>query len=394
MGIRPAIPARKPCQGGDAMRISPRLVFLWMTPFILMLSSCMKDENWTDRHKPDIRMTEMESGHPVIILNEGNFMYGNSSVSYYDAASGKLVNDVFYNQNGFPLGDVAFSATLHDGLLYIVVNNSGKIVAVNMGKYPALAAFSFIKKITGLTSPRYMYFFSDEKAYVSDLYAKAISIVDPSTLAITGTINVDNHSGRFYQHPTEQFVGWDRFIFTNCYSYDNQILVIDPEKDAVVDSVQVLKQPSSMVLDRNGKLWVICDGGYANSAYGNGQPGLVRIDPLTRTVEKVFPLEAGHWASEVHLNGGSDTLYFINGGIWRMPVGAMALPGEPFIPAGDNQLFYSLGIDPATSEVYAGDAIDNVQQGVVFRYSPAGIPEDTLRVGIIPGAFVFPSIAR
>ena len=355
------------------------------------LSSCMNDETWADRRKPNISVEDIRRGHPVVILNEGNFMYGNASISYYDAKSRRLWNDVFYNQNGFPLGDVGYSSVYHEGLLYVVVNNSGKIMILNMGKYPSLMAFEFSSKIAGLTSPRYLFFLSDNKAYVSDLYAKAISIVDPAVPSVVGHISVDNHSGEFYQHPTEQFIEWEGYIFTNCYSYDNKILVIDPAEDAVVDSIEVLKQPSSMVLDKNDKLWVVCDGGYENSEYGNEQPGLVRIDALTRTVEKVFILENDFWPSELHMNAGRDTLYFINGGVWRMPADARALPDKPFISAEDHQLFYSLGIDPLTSEVYVGDAIDNVQQGVVYRFSPSGIPEDTLRVGIIPGAFCFPA---
>ncbi len=296
----------------------------------------------------------------------------------------------FTIKTGFPLGDVAYSCSFHDGLLYVVVNNSGKVMIMNMGKYPALNAFEFTSRITGLTSPRYMYFLSEEKAYVSDLYAKAISIVDPENNTITGMINTDNHSGEFYQHPTEQFIRWDKYIFTNCYSYDNKILVIDPEQDEVVDSIEVLKQPSSMILDKNDKLWVICDGGYENSAYGDEQPGLVRIDPVTRTIERIFILDSDYWPSELQTNSTRDTLYFINGDVWRMPVDAASLPVEPFVHADTHQLFYSLGIDPVTSEVYVGDAVDNVQQGVVYRFSADGSPEDTARVGIIPGAFYFP----
>ncbi len=366
-------------------------VILFTGLIIFLLSSCMNDETWVARHKPDIPVTEVSEGHPVIILNEGNFMYGNSSISYYDAATGKLWNDVFYNQNGSPLGDVAYSAEYQDGLLYVVVNNSGKIMILNLGRYPSLRAFEFISKITGLTSPRYLFFLSEKKAYVTDLYAKSISILDPSVPEVTGQISVDDHSGEFYRHPTEQLVPWHDLVFTNCYSYDNKILVIDPARDVLIDSIEVLKQPSSMVLDKNDKLWVICDGGYENSEYGDEQPGLVRIDALTRTVEKVFLLDKDYWPSELQITSGGDTLYFINGDIWRMSVDATVLPAAPFIAATDHRLFYSLGVDPGNSEVYVGDAIDNVQQGVVYRYSPTGMPLDTLSVGIIPGSFCFPS---
>ncbi len=368
-------------------------ILLWSllpASLALMVTSCMDDELWTERNKPGITVGSLKTGHPVIILNEGNFTYGNASLSYYDAQKRKLRNDVFYNQNGFPLGDVPLSAVYRDGLLYVVVNNSGKIMIMNLGRYPALNAFEYTSRITGLTSPRYLYFLNGSRAYVSDLYAKAVNIIDPSALTVTGRIDVDNHSGEYYQHPTEQFVPWDKYVFTNCYSYDNKILVIDPAKDSVIDSIEVLKQPSSMVVDKDGKLWVICDGGYENSRYGNDRPGLVRIDAFTRTVEKVFLLEDDFWPSELHITPGRDTLYFINGGVWRMKTDARDLPDEPFISADKGALFYSLGIDPRSSEIYVGDAVDNVQQGIVYRFDPDGIVKDTLRVGILPGAFIFP----
>ena len=78
-----------------------------------------------------------------------------------------------------------------------------------------------------------------------------------------------------------------------------------------------------------------------------------------------------------------------------MPVNSSALPDTPFISATDGtgtKLFYSLGVNPFNSEIYVGDAIDHIQNGIVYRFSPASIPIDTFRVGIIPGFFYFPGI--
>ena len=88
----------------------------------------------------------------------------------------------------------------------------------------------------------------------------------------------------------------------------------------------------------------------------------------------------------VQLNGGRDTLYFINNDIWRMPVVADHVPVRPFLKYKQAK-FYGLSIDPNTSEVYVADAIDYQQKGIVYRYSPEGELLDEFRVGIIPGAF-------
>ncbi len=313
-----------------------------------------------------------ESGRGLFIINEGNFTYANSSLSYYPIEGmGEPLNEVFYAANGVPLGDTAQSMTIHNGLGYVVVNYSGAIYMIH------LDTFRLAGEITNLPSPRYIHFVSDTKAYVSDLHAEKITIINPQTMSLTGEIATTGHRS------TERMVGWGDKLFVCCWSYDDTLLVIDTKQDAVIDQIKVGRQPQSIVLDSNEKLWVLCDG-------GNGDEGasLLKIDPQALDVELQLRFTPGNAPSELTIDGKGEMLYFIDEDIWCMSINDKYLPAEPIIECGST-ILYGLAIDPMTSEIYVADAIDYMQDGVVSRYDSQGKLIESFYVGITPGAFCF-----
>ena len=56
---------------------------------------------------------------------------------------------------------------------------------------------------------------------------------------------------------TEQMVQCGDYVYVNCWSYQNRILKIDTRTDKVVDQLTVGIQPTSLVMDKNFKLWGI-----------------------------------------------------------------------------------------------------------------------------------------
>jgi hypothetical protein len=350
-----------------------KLLFSIIVIFIA-LCSCEK--------QPIVNPVEPKIGKGLFILNQGNFQFSNSSLSYYDPYLKQIQNNVFQRVNEIPLGDVAQCMVIHDSLAFIVLNNSGGVYVIDINN------FEFKGWIEGLTSPRYIHIINEQKGYITDLYAKAITIFNPTILEITGGIATDKGSNTFNQHATEQMVQLNNLIYTNCWSFDDKILIIDTDLDKVVDSIQVGIQPVAIKLDKNNKLWVLTDGGYVGNPFGHEEAKLVCINLQNKAIEREFIFELNDRPTDLQLNGTKDTLYFVNNDIWKLSIEQRSMPEKPFIPR-DNKLFYALGVDPITSEVYVSDAIDYMQSGKVYRFSPQAAPIDTFTVGITPGYFCF-----
>ena len=131
---------------------------------------------------------DYDEGSGVFICNEGNMTFGNASLSFYDPGIETVKNQVFYNTNEFPVGDVLQSMTIIDSLGFLIINNSGKIFVMNTSSMLHEAT------ISGLTSPRYMLPINEHTAYVSDLYSPYMTIIDPLTFEKTGSIFIGNSS--------------------------------------------------------------------------------------------------------------------------------------------------------------------------------------------------------
>ncbi|MGM9817911.1 MAG: YncE family protein [Paludibacteraceae bacterium] len=342
-------------------------IFLFST----LLGGCMKWEYGLEEIFDN-------KGEGLFITNEGNFQYGNASLSYYDPTTKTVENEVFYRANAMKLGDVAQSMTIHNNTGWIVVNNSHVVFAIDT------QTFKETGRITNLTSPRYIHFVSDEKAYVTQLWDNRIFIVNPKRYEIVGHIvcpNMTMESGS-----TEQMVQYGKYVFVNCWSYQNRILKIDTETDKVVDELTVGIQPTSLVLDCNNKLWTLTDGGYDGSPYGYEAPSLYRIDAETFTIEKQFKFSANETPSELQTNTSKDKIYWLNNDVWAMNVTDENLPAKSFLE-NKGTIYYGLTICPHTGDVYVADAIDYNQQGKIYRYSKEGQLIDEFYVGITPGAF-------
>ena len=293
----------------------PAVVFLWTGAVI---TSCSKDpirEKETNPPEPPVT-TSYENG--IFVINEGNFNWGNASVTFIDPVNDRVEQNIFEEINNRSLGDVASGMKVFSGHGFIVVNNSNRVEVV------AMKDFTSVASITGFNSPRCIEFIDSTKAYVTNLI-KDISVNDLQTLSVKKSIITPNW--------TEGMIRYKNMVFFSSiggYSLPNaqrnpQILIVDTDEDIIVDSIKTGKEPLGIVMDRKNKIWVLCTGGYD----GFEAPTLLRIDPDLRIVEKTFVFQNVKDApSQLCINSLGYTLYFLKGGVFQMPVTADAIPVE------------------------------------------------------------------
>jgi hypothetical protein len=360
----------------DKISLSPLVFFLlpFSLSLLLLLPSCVD---------PFPEKIDYNEGAGVFICNEGNMTFGNASLSFFDPSVEEVKNQVFYNTNEFPIGDVLQSMTIIDSLGFLMINNSGKIFVFNTRTMLHEAT------ISELTSPRYMLAVSSNSAYISDLYSRSITIINPLTFEKTGSILVGNS--------TEEMVMVDGSVYVCSWSFNNMIYKIDASTNMLSDSLEVNMQPNSLVVDSENKIWVLSDGGYPGMSGGESAT-LTRINPETFSIDRRFEFsDRLSSPTELSINPTKDTLYFLNNtgvdgtsvnGVFQFSIDAMSLPYAPLIESKTG-LFYGLGVDPFSGAIYVSDAIDHIQRGWVGRYSSGGSVIDSFKVDIIPGEFCF-----
>ncbi|HLG03491.1 MAG TPA: DUF5074 domain-containing protein, partial [Bacteroidia bacterium] len=214
------------------------------------------------------------------------------------------------------------------------------------------------------------------KAYVTDLFSGSISIINLSNDSISGSISLPGWTEAMKLLNNEVFV---------CNAGKNNLYVIDPATDQVTDSIAIAPGANSIISDLNGKLWVLCFGDYFTSTPG----GLYRIDPSTHLVEQAYPFTTSDYPTRLCANGTGDTLYYINTGVYRMPVASASLPSSAFLTPSGTQSFYGLNVQPQTGEIFVADAQDYSAKGHLLRFTRNGVLLADKMVGVAPAGIYF-----
>jgi hypothetical protein len=343
--------------------------YVLLSATLLSLSACRKDK------EPDNKL-DNTTARRVVLVNEGGFQFGNSSLSVYLPDSMQVFNDLFQSANNSALGDVAQSAIYRDSLLYVVVNNSTKVEVLNRTTFERKATIN----IPG-SSPRYIHFISNEKAYLTELYADKIWIFNPTTNAVTSSIKVNGWTEEMVATGTDIYVA-ERTTLNGLYQAN--VLVINSASNQITKTISLVGEPNSIVKDNQNNVWVLCNSNTAKSKTAM----LYKISPATQTITDSFAFASSASPSYLRVNKQANTLYYFTKGIYKMTTSDNALPSSAFISTGGKTV-YALNIDPSNDDVYISDALDYSQAASISRYDKNGNLIQNFTAGINTNQFVF-----
>jgi YVTN family beta-propeller protein len=345
------------------MNFLKNLSFFALIAGVCTFQACKDDDSEDGNIVPQPNVSEQ-----VVFFNEGGFQKGNASVSVFNRQTEAVTHDVFMTTNQQPVGDVLLSQTDIDDQYWLVVNNSGKIWITETAKLEIQG------EVTGLTSPRYAVAINDDKVYVSDLFSGSVSIVDRSTLQVTGTIALPGW--------TEQMlvVGSDVWI-TN--KNRDQVYIVDGTTDVVEDSIRVRKNGGT-IFQKGSRVFVHCEAEWD----GSTKACLYAVDPNSATVQDSLEFELGEAVVKVVPDPASNNIFYALNGVHKIASEQLSKSTTPLVNL-DGIGVYGLGVDPDNGDIYVSDALDFTNRSDVHIFDQNGVKKTTVKAGVNCNGFRF-----
>lgn len=322
--------------------------------------------------------SEVVAAKPILILNEGGMNLGNSTLAaYYPLTDTAVQVNIFRKVNGCDLGDLGNNMKVYRDNVYIIVSGSNKIEVVDY----------WGKSITTIAmegrGPREIVF-HEEYAYVT-VFDSTVSRINVNTFSIDKTIAVG-------ASPEGICVAGNKLYVANSGgqnypNYGKTVSVIDIETFTELKKIEVNTNPTVVVADNYGDVYVISNGNYDAIA-----PALQRISVEKDSLVQTFDFVADNMVVKgnlAYLSYNDYTTYSSTVKVFNMQtekiVNEDLLDGFTAINA-----IYAMDIDQKTGDLYLMDA-RNYAGGDVYSFTKEGVLRFKLKdVGINPCAVLIP----
>ena len=317
----------------------------------------------------------------IFVVNEGNFMRGNSTLTLYLPDSAKAYQDVFTSANGRPLGDTGNDIAVFAGKVYVVVSGSQKIEVISATDQKSVGTLV----LSGQRNPYKLAIVSDARAYVTNLSDTTVTSFNPSTLQIIADrIRVGkNPQGIAYANGKI-------YVCNSGFGFDSTVTVLNATTGSLIKTIVAGDSPSEIGVGANNEVFVKCDG---RSDYGDptkDTPGsLVAINSDNDVIinKAILSLSTFGHPGRMAVGAKGHGFFVSKSGIQQFRLSNSLI--EINVTLISPLVAYGLTLDDSANLLYATDARDYVQNGEVLIFDLQGAQKAKFPAGVIPGAIAF-----
>lgn len=339
---------------------------------ITMMQSCIKDP------RNNYEQPKLGQGK-VFVVCEGNYMWNNARLDVYTPDSQKVYSNVYETVNHKPIGDVLQSGFLDvDNRLWLVVNNSGKIIGLNANSLEQEVEF------TGLKSPRYVCPM-DSLLIVTDLYANEVKLLNSKTGAVEKSIQV-------HPNPSKPTDGWTESVVVTTLGNAGQFRAIAAVKGEVIlldqahkiQRIAVDSGANFLANDYEGNLWVqsvTADSAFFNVISTDNQNNPILVKRIA------FSAKKGCARLGRSLNG-TDMIFIYNNQVRKIDYRATNFSESTVVFTGGQNL-YGLKADFIHGLIFVADALDYVSEGKVYVLDGMFNVVNSFKTGVNPSNFIY-----
>lgn len=373
------------------MNLKSKFYAFSMIALSLIAASCENEE-------PSTTFPGNDTVAGMFVLNEGTFGAGNSTLSFVDLKNDTLYKDIFGKVNpdvSGNLGDAGNCIAVNNGKAYILTSKFVEIIDAATCKH--------IKRLE-INSPRDIKFYNGN-AYVSSYgvmkdvpnYKGVVYEINTDLLEITKEVTVG------YQ-PEEMVIKGNKLYVANSMSpdynnteYDKNVSVINLDSFTFEKNIEVAINMHRMEIDSKGNIYVSSRGNYfdiPSNLYVIDTNKDAVVDTLNITVsdmclsnDKIYVTSA-QWSSAKGGYEYSYSLYDITKG--------NVVPGG-FITdesTKDIKFPYGVAVNPENNDIYVTDAVDTYipQNGKIYCFGADGKKKWTMEGEIIPAHIAFTNV--
>jgi hypothetical protein len=314
----------------------------------------------------------------IMVLNEGGYGNSNSSISFISLDYTQNISNLFSKVNpSQTMGDVAQSMQIYGDKIFIVINNSNKVLIIN--RYTAQLIGSIT---TGLVNPRYLVVHNN-LIYIScwgvlnNATDDYIAVINASNYYTLPQIMVTERPEKLLIHSNNLYVA-----HKGDSSNGNSISVINTANNTVSNTFITGDVPNGLAV-YNNQLYVFCSGKviYDNNWIIIGHTrGKIKSYQLTNFTET----QSVDFENTQHPNNFvvfQDKLYYsLDGLIYQKPITSSTLPSVAFLNPQVTNLY---GLNVIDNKIYVCDAKNFISAGSlkIFDLSGTLLTEKPTEIG-------------